>query len=732
MKKVCLKASLIVAGGGLSGVCAALAAARIGIDTILVHNRPVLGGNSSSEIRVWTRGATGGGNLFSEEMGVLGILKMRNLYTNPRFNPVFWDEVLLDAVLGQKNITLLLNTNVEHVECTEGCIRQISGVQQASEIEYIMEGKMFIDATGDGILGDQCGVPYQIGNYGYNGDNKNRQREILSSSILYYVRDTGEPVPFIAPEYAYDMNYIESLVNKGGRIISEKQTGSDCWWFEYGGFQNTISDSQEIAIELKKLVLGIWNYIKNSGKYPEAENCTLEWLGSIPGKRESRRMITEYQLSRQDILESKKFEDGAFYGGWYMDFHPPGGLNSIEESCTQIPVNVYQIPLRCLYNHKVKNLLFAGRNIGTEQEAFSSSRVMNTCALSGQAASTLAWKCMKEKKQPADLSATEIRQIIETLIREDMFIPGKKSEEQEDLGKVATVTASSEYQIKDEMADDFLSLKEGTFLTVPVSEGTPVLLRMKNYCGNRVVRFAVAYFLSDLPSCLKSGRKVKEEEVEIAPGEHWVELELPRESENQFCTIWFEKNDQLGIRLNKIRNPGILCGRGTKPEYLDPCIMWDEKGIYSPKHVINGYSRPYQGTNLWCSKQEKNPWILLEWKNKILFRELRLFFDPELSMEIPSSCTQRWDESHRFAMRKGMPPQLIREFRVDVFEDGEWKYLAKVSNNWQRMLVLDFEKDISAEKIRITFDRTWGDSRAHLYQISVYKNKITFEKEEVK
>lgn len=103
----------------------------------------------------------------------------------------------------------------------------------------------------------------------------------------------------------------------------KNQTGSDCWWFEYGGLCNTISDSQEITLELKRLVLGIWNYIKNSGKYPNARTYTLEWIGNIPGKRESRRMITDYILSSTDISgRMKEFKDGAFYGGWYMDFHP--------------------------------------------------------------------------------------------------------------------------------------------------------------------------------------------------------------------------------------------------------------------------------------------------------------------------------------------------------------------------------------------------------------------------
>lgn len=724
MKKVHVKTSLVVAGGGLAGVCAALAAARLGIDTVLVHNRPVLGGNSSSEIRVWTRGATGAGNLFAEEMGVLGILKMRNLYANPQFNPVFWDEILLDAVLAQKHLTVLLNTNVDQVEVSGGCIRKICGVQQASEIEYILEGSMYIDATGDGLLGAQAQVPYQVGKTEYSKKTGKEPRELLGSSILYCVKDTGKPVPFIAPEYAYDMKYIESLVNQGGRIISEKQTASDCWWFEYGGLRNTITDSQEITIELKRLVLGIWNYIKNSGKYPDAENYTLEWIGNIPGKRESRRMVTEYMLQGADILENRAFEDGAFYGGWYMDFHPAGGLNSKEENCMQIPVNIYTIPLRCLYNRKVKNLLFAGRCIGTEQEAFSTSRITNTCALSGQAAGTLAWKCLMEGKEPSELGEQETDEILQMLLREDMLIPGKRCRNEEDLAPAAEITASSQYQVTAEASEKSLPLKDGVFLTVPASDGTALMVRMRNHSEDKTVRLNAEYYCADLPSRLRPGEKVKEEVLELVPGEQWAELKLPKEAKKQFCTILLEDHELAELRLNKTENPGILCGKRNSPRYYHPCIRWGVKEIYSPEQLVNGYTRPYQHANLWCSAEEKNPWVMLEWETSVAFQELRLYLDPDFSGEIPSSCGQRWDESHKFALRSTMPPQLIKELTVDIFEDGQWKQLAEVSNNWQRMIVLGFDRKISARKLRITVNRTWGDARAHLYQISVYKNKM--------
>lgn len=728
MKHKHLSASLIIVGGGLSGVCAALEAARLGMTAILVHNRPVLGGNSSSEIRVWTRGATGAGTLFGEEMGILGRLKMRNLYVNPDYNPIFWDEVLLDSVLGEKNITLLLNTNIECVVCRKGKIRELYGVQQASELAYTLTGEYYIDATGDGMVGEQSGIPYEVGDGLYQTGDDLKKRELLSSSILYYVKDTGNPVSFIAPEYVHDMNYIQSLVNRGGRIISEKQTGSDCWWFEYGGLCNTISGSQEISMELRRLVLGIWNYIKNSGKYPEAENYTLEWIGNIPGKRESRRMVTEYMLCQEDLLEQREFEDAAFYGGWYMDFHPAEGLSSEKNNCVQIPVNVYAIPFRCLYNRKVENLLFAGRDIGTKREAFSSSRVMNTCALSGQAAAVLAWGCQLWKKHPAELEGTQIQKLQDLLQREDMFIPGRHLCEKEDLAPSARITASSEYVLLPEPEEEYFRLDGGAFLTIPKAEGSGAVIEIRND-EETDTELELKYYVSDLPSRLRPGKLEGGNKITLAPGEQKVMLSLPQK-ERKFCTVVFGANEKVGIRTNRRRNPGILLGREDSSRYYDPCLWWKPVGLYAAENVINGYARPYQGTNIWCSKLEENPWLLLEWEQPVSFREVRLFLEPEFSMEIPSSCAGHWDESHKFTLRSTMPPQLARELSVDAYCGEQWVEISRVCDNWNRLLVLDFERTVTAKKLRINFRRSWGDARAQLYQISIYKNKINEEKED--
>lgn len=207
-----IQTELAVIGGGPAGVCAALSAARLGIKTLLIGNRPVLGGNSSSEIRVWTRGATGAGNLFAEEMGTWGLLKMQNLYKNPDANPIFWDEILLDTILSEKNITLYLNTEITDVELNNCHLAAVTGFQQSSEIKLRIEAKYYIDATGDGSIGAKSRVPYYMGKHRveYENDERLSEPELLGSSILYYSKK--EDHPFVVQKDAF--RFYQQIENK--------------------------------------------------------------------------------------------------------------------------------------------------------------------------------------------------------------------------------------------------------------------------------------------------------------------------------------------------------------------------------------------------------------------------------------------------------------------------------------------------------------------------------------
>lgn len=710
MRKI--RKQLAVIGGGPAGVCAALSAARRGIRTILVTDRPVLGGNSSSEIRVWTRGAAGAGNLWGEEMGIWGEQKLENLYRNPEASPVFWDDILLDAVLKEENLQLLLNTEIFSVTADEnGTVSCVRGIQQGSEQQLELEARMFIDATGDGTIGAKAGVPFEMGD---------SRHETLGNSILYYTRKADHPVPFIPPDYAYDMAHIEKILGCGGRIINEKMSGSDCWWFEYGGLLDTIRDAQDIALELRRLVLGVWNYVKNSGKF-DADCYTLDWIGAIPGKRESRRMKTAYCLSERDILTRKTFPDGGFYGGWYVDVHPSGGMyDSGEENCVQMPVNVYQIPLRCLYNPGFANLLFAGRIIGVERSVFFSSRVMNTCALSGQAAGTLAAKCLKIGKAPAELNAEETEDIRRTLVRDDMFLPGAAIDDPEDLAKRAAVSVSSVHNGHSGERTGWLSLKDGGFLSFPAVRGQSLRIEIN---AARPVTLRARCTAAKLPNRLNLGAGTLPRQWELREGTQTIETEIA--DENTFCVWEFEPAPDVELAVCARTRVGFLCGQSGAPELYEPCA-WYSAGapLYEGGHLISGENRPWGGANAWiAAPEDAGPWAELRWQEPVEVREVRLYFDPDLAMELPSSHASHWEKSHLFAGRTGMPPQLVRELVLTAeLETGEKLRLAELHEQHQRLVTLCLPQKLCLRALRVELRRTWGGLPPAVYKISVFKS----------
>ena len=715
-------AELAVVGAGPAGVCAALAAARLGVRTVLIGNRPVLGGNSSSEIRVWTRGAAGAGSLFAEEMGVWGRLKLENLYKNPEANPIFWDEILLDAVLAQEDLQLFLNTDVTEVELEGRRIASVSGAQQGTEARLRFRADYFVDATGDGTIGAKAGLAYRRGSQRVAGGGPETDGELLGSSILYYTRREDHPVRFIPPAYAYGMEEVERLVGTGGRVVSERLSGSDCWWFEYGGARDTISAAQDIAIELKRLVLGVWNYIKNSGRF-DADCCTLDWIGSLPGKRESRRMETEYLLTREDLLEGRQFPDGAFYGGWYMDLHPAGGiLDSQADSCIQIPVHVYQIPLRCLYQREVPNLLFAGRNIGTERDAFASSRIMNTCALSGQAAGTLAAACAARGRPPAELSPAEIEEIRQTLLREDMFIPGVGAEDGGDLAWRARIWASSAHDGQTGALDGGLELTDGAFAVFPGVIGGRAVLTLRSETAARLTGELQSAML---PSRFLAGRDEGRFAWDLEAGEQRVELTVPEGCGGRFCALRFDDAPGVSLALTAEGRTGFLCGRERRPEYTFPAIQYrpeDGGELYAPRQVVSGCSRPWGRPNQWCAApSDRDPWLRLDWPAPAAIGELRLYLDPDLTMELPSSRAQHWEESHHYAPRTGMPPRLARSIQAEILDgDGSWRTVWTTGENRQRLVVVRLPAPVETAALRLRFPETWGGWAPAVYEVRAY------------
>ncbi|MBL8216583.1 MAG: FAD-dependent oxidoreductase [Bryobacterales bacterium] len=447
MTLVDLDTDVLVAGGGLTGVCAAISAARHGAKVVLVQDRSRLGGNSSSEVKMHVVGANSHkGRPGWREGGLLEELRLADAFNNEQRCWEMWDLLLYDKVMSEPNITLLLESSLYQAAVRDGQVREALVRCDKSEHIYRIKAKQFIDCTGDSRLGLEAGAEMRAGRearaeFGEALAPEKADGETLGSSILFTSRVYPKAMPFRAPEWARKVTK-EHLKFRGTNAWEYGY-----WWIEWGGDRDTIRDNERIRFELLSIVMGVWDYIKNSGDHPESSHYALDWVGMMPGKRGSRRLVGDYTLRQQDLEKSVRFEDAVAIGGWPMDDHPPGGFDKAElPPAVQIRTQeVYSIPLRSLYSRNLSNLLMAGRNISASHVAFTSTRVMATCAVEGQAAGTAAAMCVKHGLTPRGLyqDKNRLRQLQQILLRDDQTISGVRNEDPADVARKAAVSASA-------------------------------------------------------------------------------------------------------------------------------------------------------------------------------------------------------------------------------------------------------------------------------------------------
>lgn len=444
-----LVADVFVAGGGLAGVSAALAAARNGARAVLCQDRSVLGGNASSEIRMHVVGADALGQRGIEfetearEGGIIEEIRLENAVRNPQNSPSMFDLILYEKCRAEENLTLLLNTCLVGASVSDGLIAEVTARRESTEETLRIRAAVYIDCTGDGRLGFEAGAEFTAGRESLAEFNEpdglpERDNKRLGSSLLFTARDMGRPAPFEPPPWAH--RYTEEDLQ--GRPHGQWAYGY--WWIEYGGEIDTIKDNEEIRDELLAILLGVWDHIKNSGNHPESENWALDWIGFLPGKRESRRFLGHHVLTQNDLLEPPRFDDVIAHGGWSMDTHPPEGITAKDKAPAHQPLmpHLYGIPLAACRSRNVRNLLFAGRNISATHLAFSSTRVMATCSVMGQGVGTVA--ALLAESGRVEYTPALVRAAQHRLLRQDVFLPGVPPLiEEEDLVRRGRVTASS-------------------------------------------------------------------------------------------------------------------------------------------------------------------------------------------------------------------------------------------------------------------------------------------------
>jgi hypothetical protein len=749
LKAESLTADFAIAGGGLAGTCAAITAAREGLSVVLIQDRPILGGNASSEVRLWVLGATshmGNNNRWAREGGVVDEILVENLHRNPEGNAVLFDTILLDKVIAEPNIRLLLNTAVVDLD-KEGSdrIASVTAFCSQNSTRYTVAAPLFCDASGDGILGFLSGAAFRMGaesrqEFGEGFAPEESYGELLGHTIYFYSKDTGKPVRFIPPSYALaDVALLPHY-----KQIRARDSGCAFWWFEYGGRRDTVHDTEEIKWELWQVVYGVWNYIKNSGKFPEAENLTLEWVGTIPGKRESRRFEGDVILKQQNLVEQTKWEDAVSFGGWAMDLHPADGVYSDLSPCTQWhSKGAYSIPYRALYSRNIRNLFLAGRIISASHVAFGSARVQATCANSAQAVAMAAVACSRKGLLPADLAGPEhMHALQQDLLKTGQFIPGAVLLDPADLAQSARIDASSRYVIREMRSDGTTSaLDRSRAMLLPVAAGpVPTITVVLNASSDTTLEVELrtssrrGNFTPDrirgrlrLPVAAGEGQRVtiRFDEVQIA--------------EAQYAFLCLMRNDAVAVHLTTQRLTGILslsqsmnaavarsarqeppAGTGVdtfefwlpsrRPGGKNFAMVFDPPlDPFPPENVVNGLARPTIGTNAWvASPDDAAPTLVLRWPQPQKIGRIELGFDTDFDHPMESVLMGHPERDMPFC---------VKRYRV---KDRDGAVLHACEENHQTRNSIRLAQTVSTDELKIEVLETHG-APAALFEVRCYE-----------
>jgi len=715
---------VVVIGGGVAGVCAAIAAARHECRVALLQDRPVLGGNSSSEIRVNIGGADAhGSRRHARESGIIEELRLEDRarnhepVANGRINFV-WDHVLLDAVWREPNLTLYLNTSAQQaIMSDENTLEGVLAYQSSTYRTLHLRGSIFIDASGDGGIAADAGAHFRMGREPRSEFNEPAAPErgdnlTLGSSLLFRVRDAGHPVPFQAPQWAHRFASDADLPQRKHDYFAR----AGFWWIEFGGTLDTIADNEEIRDELLRFVLGVWDHIKNHGDHG-ADNYALDWVGAVPGKRESRRFLSDHILTEHDVVGGASFPDAVAYGGWPIDLHPPEGIHSNEPPARSVAVpKVYDIPLRCLFSRNIRNLMFAGRNISASHVAFGSTRLMATGAVMGQAAGATAVLCKRYDAAPRAIQYQHIKELQQLLLRDDAYIPAVRNEDPDDLARLAHASATSSAELCIEDAEQAIPLDSARAQLFAVSgdrvDAAEVLVESSQQHETKLR--ATLHWAEALDDFSHAESVASATAYVPARSRGWVTLDFHQPVKPRglyFVALqptrgvaWLASDDEPpGTQRATLTSDGewrYLGERGSHCFRLRPASR-----PFEPENAVDGIARPDGWPNIWIS-------------------------DP--SRPLPQSITLDFGAPHKIAavhlsfdtnlnrlMDFGPAPECVRDYALLAEQDGTWRKLARVTGNYQRRCVHTFEP-VQTSKLRLDVLATNGVPTARVYEIRAY------------
>jgi len=764
MQKVFERYDVVVCGGGLAGVCAAIAAARGGARTALVQDRPVLGGNSSSEVRVTPHGAAAF-HAYARETGILSELLIEErainhevIFENGWTNSV-WDMVIYDLVQRTENLTLHLNTAIQRVVVDGTTLKSVECRVSNAEVNLSLAAKVFIDCTGDGLVAAEAGCEWRMGSEGRaefhephapaeaNGD-------VMGNSIHFKTKDMGRPAPFKLPGWAIEHTDGRYFYDQG-RLPKDMRGGY--WWIEIGVPYDTIHQAETIRHELTRHALGVWDWIKN--KDPKtmklAENYALDWIGQVPGKRESRRVMGRYLMTEWDAIRCTVHPDEVAFGGWFIDIHTPGGLlaetsepasaegySETSEYATRSYAGPYGMPLRMLVSKDIVNLMMAGRNVSATHCALATVRVMATTALMGQATGVAAALAVENDLSLEEVCANHYGTVQQRLLREGCFLPNVVNQDPLDKARTATVSATSEGMFRG-LGPESVGMHDGLSLwrdqAVPLRE--ELLQRRGQWVG------VGGEALKSVSFCL-SNRSAQEQRVGVramrvkhiwdyavtdammivgdmlivAPGEkQWVTwtlpggIDFPTEGYVRFDLL---ENENVLWHVAGAIEPGHVAAFEMAPgkmrRYSSGVTLAlrvePAQHCFGAANVISGETRPHRGTNLWRSDPAVSlpQSLTLAWELSQTISEVDLTFPGHLLREYHAYAPFYRD------------PQCVKDYDLQIEIGDRWETLIEVRGNYQRQRRHVLDRPVTAKKMRVMVLATNGDPSAAIYEIRIY------------
>lgn len=738
---------VVVVGAGPGGLGASLAASRLGMRTVLIHDRPVLGGNNSVEHAV-TIGGSGhnflDGVVDSREGGIMEEARLNQQHLSPsRKDRVSMSAVYRMMVDAEKLLTEFPNERVVSAEKDGRTVLSVMSVNTLTGRRTRYRGKVFVDGTGDGWIGYFVGASRMYGRearseYGEMTAPPKADAVTMSGCINDYdYHETKKETQYETPVWA-------KILPKGFNRHDVRGVNAR-WWLEHSGYIDDIEDPEAARDELIRIHLDYWGWIRRHSKYGAlARRCVLDEIKICNGRREGWRFFGDYVLTDVDCIEGRVFPDGITVGGWLLDVHDPLGVlnpkGNGKYSANQ--TRLYTIPYRCVYSRDFDNLYMAGRNISVTHAALGSTRIMGTIFAIGQAVGTASAMLVRTGLSARMLGVQKIGELQQQLIKDDQYIRGIAGDDPANHARKAKVSASStvgevEYGMDD---PDFMGVAKA------------------NWAWRREVLYGLA-------SCFPRGKLDRLEKVDCyMRGSARTDREITMEVYESDDLVADEKSlTLLGSAKANVKRNGIrfVAFKFDAPLKLSKKYVWlkmlKAEGVYwfrrkhvfaeggalavwqrdgkmrlesgyqsafvttpmlkgridaKPDYVIDGHGRPDTlpaegvSTRAWRSDPTATlpQWIRLDCDAPVLAHEIRIVFDSGL-------CGGGIQWPH--------PPELVKDYALVGLVDGKWEELAVVKGNWQRHRIHRLEaKRLSAVKVRV--DATWGVPEARIQEISIY------------